>query len=307
MNLIVFDMEWNQPFSAQQMVKNPVRLSGEIIQIGAVKLNERLDFIDTFKIMVTPKHYTKLTRRVSKLTHITSTDLLYGFPFKQAIKQFRKWCGEDFVFITWGDDDIGVLKDNLALYRLDDSWLPMSYDFQLVFDCQITKEGRQIALTDAVEYLKIKGAEAHDALNDAVNTAQVCRYLDMKTAFNEYETYRKKHKKPAAESKKNYKGKYDILKDSDLRNLTCEKCGEIFTVTEPWIGKDKERYVSAGKCRCGEEYFIRMRIKKKREDLYKAGIIVYPMDETYRERYQRIFEKYKKYEESKKNRKSDSV
>lgn len=37
MNYIVFDMEWNQAFTNKRMVRTPVVLYGEIIQIGAVK------------------------------------------------------------------------------------------------------------------------------------------------------------------------------------------------------------------------------------------------------------------------------
>lgn len=47
---IVLDLEWNQPFSMRSMITTPVRLHGEIIQIGAVKLNERLEIVDTFKV-----------------------------------------------------------------------------------------------------------------------------------------------------------------------------------------------------------------------------------------------------------------
>lgn len=56
MYCIVLDLEWNQPFSTRSMVTTPVRLPGEIIQIGAVKLNERLEIVDTFKVMVKPKY-----------------------------------------------------------------------------------------------------------------------------------------------------------------------------------------------------------------------------------------------------------
>ena len=38
MNYIVLDMEWNQANSYSEMVKDPIMLTGEIVQIGAVKL-----------------------------------------------------------------------------------------------------------------------------------------------------------------------------------------------------------------------------------------------------------------------------
>ena len=110
MNYIVLDLEWNQPFDMKSMVRSPVRLHGEIIQIGAVKLDESYHILDTFKIMVSPKHYTKMHKKVTKLTGITTEDLQYGFQFPVAFKYFRKWCGEEFAFLTWGPDDVEMLR-----------------------------------------------------------------------------------------------------------------------------------------------------------------------------------------------------
>ena len=47
-NYIVLDMEWNQPKSLQNMLVNSMALRGEIIQIGAVKLDENYRLLDTF-------------------------------------------------------------------------------------------------------------------------------------------------------------------------------------------------------------------------------------------------------------------
>lgn len=38
MEYIVVDMEWNQALTFSEMVKDPVFLTGEIIQIGAIKV-----------------------------------------------------------------------------------------------------------------------------------------------------------------------------------------------------------------------------------------------------------------------------
>ena len=37
------DMEWNQALTFSEMVKDPVFLTGEIIQIGAIKLNQTIE------------------------------------------------------------------------------------------------------------------------------------------------------------------------------------------------------------------------------------------------------------------------
>ena len=70
---IVLDLEWNQPFSTRSMVTTPVRLPGEIIQIGAVKLNERLEIVDTFKVMVKPKYYPHMPVSYTHLTLPTNS------------------------------------------------------------------------------------------------------------------------------------------------------------------------------------------------------------------------------------------
>ncbi len=42
MEYVAFDLEWNQPESAEEFIKEPISFPGEIIQIGAVKLDEEL-------------------------------------------------------------------------------------------------------------------------------------------------------------------------------------------------------------------------------------------------------------------------
>ena len=125
MNYIVLDMEWNQPWpgspSAQKTLPVPVR--GEIIQIGAVRILEDQTVADEFQIMIRPRFFRRLNRRVSKLTGIQESELkALGVPFPQAMEQFRAWCGESTVFLTWGFDDITVLRDNLRLSGMETPW-----------------------------------------------------------------------------------------------------------------------------------------------------------------------------------------
>ena len=54
MNYIVLDLEWNQAITYADMIKNPVLLTGEIIQFGAVKLNGNFEYEDTFNCRVSP-------------------------------------------------------------------------------------------------------------------------------------------------------------------------------------------------------------------------------------------------------------
>ena len=87
MNYIVLDLEWNQPFKTKQMIRKPVTLYGEIIQIGAVKLDENYHIVDTFKIMIKPVYYTRMCKKISKLTKITNQDLEYGYEVEYTYEE----------------------------------------------------------------------------------------------------------------------------------------------------------------------------------------------------------------------------
>ena len=62
MSYIVLDLEWNQAMSSNASVFNrlPIHLSGEIIQIGAVKLNEDMTPGEEFKIDVKPVYFKRM-------------------------------------------------------------------------------------------------------------------------------------------------------------------------------------------------------------------------------------------------------
>ena len=72
MDYIVLDMEWNQPWPGSPSARKvlPVQIRGEILQIGAVRVTEAGQVADEFNVLIRPKYYRKLNRRVSKLTGI---------------------------------------------------------------------------------------------------------------------------------------------------------------------------------------------------------------------------------------------
>ena len=183
MDYIVLDMEWNQPWpgSPSSQKQLPVAIRGEIIQIGAVRVTEAGQVADEFQIMVRPKVYRHLNRRVSKLTGIKETRLREeGVPFPEAVERFRGWCGEDITFLTWGFDDIGILRENLRLYGLDESWTGRWYNAQMIFNAQTDGSTSQKALKTAMEICGIEASRpAHDALGDAYHTALICARLDL--------------------------------------------------------------------------------------------------------------------------------
>ena len=197
MDYIVLDMEWNQPWLGSPSSKKPAgsAIRGEIIQVGAVRVLEDGTVADEFQVMVRPKVYRHLNRRVSKLTGIKETRLREeGIPFPEAMERFRLWCGEDIVFLTWGFDDIGILRENLRLYGLGEEWTERWYNAQMIFNAQTDGSTSQKALKTAMETFGIQATRpAHDALGDAYHTALICARLDLKKGAMEYDSALRSH------------------------------------------------------------------------------------------------------------------
>jgi len=280
MKYIILDLEWNQAIK-----KSRLYLEGEIIQIGAVKLNESFERLDTFKIGIAPKYYKKMHWKVAELTNITENDFAYGFSFPTAFRYFKDWCGDEFTLLTWGNDDIRILKANLKLHKLDLEWIPQSYDLQRIFDRQIAHENRQCSLLYAMEIINKIPLESHDALHDALNTYEVCRSLDLNKAFKEYPSYFRKIisvKYPTVAGQtagtSTYPTRKKAFRATSEQNLYCPHCNNAMKHIE-WVPQNDIKYISLAKCSCGNEYFVRMKLKEKPIHRYSAPVYIYLLDQ----------------------------
>ncbi len=234
MNYIVFDMEWNQPFSKETAIQSPIYLSGEIIQIGAIKLNENAEAIDCIDLLIAPTFYKKLHHRIKKMTGISKEDLQDKPNFKAAIREFRAWCGRDCLFLTWGYDDIQQLKDNLLMHDLEEDWLPPCLNLQGIFNHQIAHENRQFSLEFAMEKLGIiPSLQAHNAFNDAIYTARVAKALDLREGIRNYQElngilwYSMHSTKDFFPT---FRTKERALADPKLKKVVCPICGETLKI-----------------------------------------------------------------------------
>ena len=116
MNFIVFDLEWNQSPEGKKYSNR--RLPFEIIEIGAVKLNERKETVDTFHRLIKPQVYNWIHNSIREVIHVNYKDLETGTPFPQAVREFIEWCGDDWHFCTWGNQDVMELQRNMKYYEL---------------------------------------------------------------------------------------------------------------------------------------------------------------------------------------------
>ena len=288
MNYIVLDMEWNQPWPGSPSSRKvlPVQIRGEIIQIGAVRVTEDQQVTDEFQIMIKPKYYRHLNRRVSKLTGIKETRLKEeGIPFARAMEEFRQWCGEDIVFLTWGFDDIGILRENLQLHGLDCSWTGKWYNAQMIYNAQTDGSTAQKALKTALAEMGIEATRpAHDALGDAYHTALICARLDLKRGAEEYDQALKSHENgfhgaelPGCICRQvfyDYPDKRVALSAMAGEENKCPICdGKM--LGSRWFAQPGHRYMDLATCPEHGKFLIRVRLSEQQDGLIRVSRLTY--------------------------------
>ena len=175
MNYIVFDLEWNQGSTRRDRKRK--ELPFEIIEIGAVRLNEALEETGTFHRLIKPQVYRYMHGITGGIIHLTMEDLQDGDPFRLVAEEFKDFCGEEYRFCTWGSLDLTEWQRNLAFYQMDkisEGPIPY-YDVQKLFALSLGESARvQHGLENAVKMLAMEEDEPfHRALSDAHYTARI--------------------------------------------------------------------------------------------------------------------------------------
>ena len=278
MNYVIFDLEWNQAADASSTVKEPVYLEGEIIEIGAVKLDDSFSLIDELRLFIKPRYYTKMHKRIAALTGIRDRDLQErGVPFPEAYRQFAAWCGDDYAFMTWSMSDMPVLIDNMNLHGLDISDLPECIDLQRIFSREIMRSDTRYSLDAALSVLRETGEKAHDALHDAKNTAKVCNHLDLDRYIDEY-TSKVFAERPHITV---YESERDMLHDPTLSEFQCPWCGE-WVKCEPWISLRGSTHLAYGRCSEEDEFLLQLSVvHHTREEHYAKRILFEVSDDLW--------------------------
>ena len=182
MNFVIFDLEWNNVYNSRTK-----KMMNEIIEIGAVIIDESLEIIDTFDCFVRPHVGKKLSGRTKDLTHITNDEVNQGYSFENAINNFKeKIEGLDPVFMSWGDCDNRELFININEYKKEKriSFINRYMDLQKY--CRVfldSSDSCQPGLTLAAEKLGVDISEyqAHRGIDDSE-----IAYLCFKKIYDPY-------------------------------------------------------------------------------------------------------------------------
>lgn len=275
MKYIIFDLEWNQPADYSVTIQDPVYLTGEIVEIGAVKLDENFCPMDEIRIFIKPQYYSKMHKEIVALTGIRDQDLdERGVSFPEGYQQFIDWCGEEYAFMTWSMNDMPMLIDNMILHGIDISDLPECYDIQRIFSREIMRGETRYSLDTALTLMKEKGDSAHDALHDARNTAKICDHLDLDQYIAEY-TSKVFAERPSG---KKYENRRQLLKDPALLEFFCPWCGKPVKC-DRWISLSGSTHLAYGVCPDGDEFLIQLSVAHHERRVYSAKRIIFEMSD----------------------------
>ena len=303
MSYIVIDLEWNQAMSSKSSVFNhlPIHLRGEIIQIGAVRLNDDFTPGDEFQCDVKPIWFRKMHYKVKKLTGFDNNRLSHGLPFPEAMEQFTVWCGPDCTFMTWGYDDRGIMEQNLIIHDLEIDWLGEWINLQLIYNQQTGGDRNQKSLESAMEHFGIEQTRvAHDALGDAYNTALVCSRLDLQAGVDRYQEILHSHARHARDDADASPGAEPLLRGTSDRFYTredlwdmedaavvkCPVCAVPLTRTK-WLNQGDHRYMALATCEEDGHYLLRFRIRHEEDGTWCANHLLYQADEKMVEYFQK--------------------
>lgn len=298
MSYVVVDLEWNQAMSSKSSVFNklPIHLRGEIIEIGAVKLDENMRPAGEFTVDVKPVYFKRMHYKVKKLTGIDAERLSHGIAFEDAFQQFRDWCGEDVTFLTWGYDDQGIMEQNIIIHDLDWDWISGWVNLQLIYNVQTGGDKNQKSLSTAMEYFEIEQTRvAHDALGDAYNTALVCTHLDMGSGLEHYDDCVRilsarapgERKTPVTDGPEplehrvfpDYISKAEAFSDEALTGIVCPVCGGAAPGLR-WVNQGDQRYMNLCSCPEHGSYLVRVKFRKTDDDTWCANRLIYEADDA---------------------------
>lgn len=248
-------------------------MRSEVIQIGAVMLDENYNLISKFSTLVKPV-YSSVTETIENLTGITNEALENADDFITAFDKYCYWVGDENVTtFCWSASDYNQLWNEIYLkarHRTDLlDVLKTFVDLQKTF-CDLLKTEKPISLKSAVALSneKFEGRQ-HTACSDAYNTAKILHKLCCtKKLCPQFEylylTVNPEaellcgfsHKNNAHDSDFNY-SMGSVISDELLKKFGCVKTEEKYQAV------DYKKYVVAKRKKLHTDSYILNKFKKK--------------------------------------------
>lgn len=187
MNYLVIDLEMCNVPKHYRGKKYPY--ANEIIQIGAVLLDENFERIATMDQYVHPVHGV-LDSFITELTGIESSQLKNAPLLKEALIHMLDWLGDrEYQVYEWSNTDRCQLKHEITVKEIGDERIesflqPERWvDYQKVYGKRFGFD-RAISLEQALVSCDIDAeGRLHNGLDDAINTGKLIRLLEKNPDF----------------------------------------------------------------------------------------------------------------------------
>lgn len=298
MNYIILDLEWNQ--SSEEKRNNDIPF--EIIEIGAIKMDGNCNIIGEFNQLIRPKVYHDMHKITEDLIHIQMEDLERGRPFEKVIDEFFRWCGEDYMFCTWGNLDLTELQRNMCYYGKQPLCEePFAYlDVQKIFAISFEDKHIRHTLEHAVDVLQIeKDIPFHRAFSDAYYTAKVFEKCPKESfvyvSFDTFMLPKNKEKEIRHQFpdyykyiSREFKKKESITGDREIMSTKCYLCGKATRRKIKWFTPNAKHYYNVSVCETHGFLKGKIRIRKTDSGLY---YIIKTMRQITKEQVDEIMEK----------------
>lgn len=260
MNYVIMDLEWNQSSTVEEEVSKI--LPFEIIEIGAIKLNDERRMISEFTELIKPQVYHEMHRITRKLIHLQMEQLEQGRSFTEVMEQFREWCGEDYIFCTWGPLDLTELQRNIRYYGMEPlSDGPIRFlDVQKLFSIAYEDRKSRRSLEYAIDYLSIeKDIPFHRAFSDAYYTAKVLALMEEKVlenySFDVFHLPKNKESEVhvmfdtyAKYISRAFPDKVQALEDKTVTETKCYLCNKLLRRKIRWFSPNGKHYYCVSYC-----------------------------------------------------------
>ena len=294
--LIFLDLEWNTTFyRGKDGQRQPFH---ELLEVAAMKVDQQTGAMeDSFHSYVHPKVGRKIDNRTYRL-------LPYG---REELRQlladapaFLHWCGEDPVFMEWGNNDVEVLLRNFEFHRIsfDPGWKCEYFDLQYMYQKLYGGDlGCQPSLEKAVSELGLEAdLDFHSAWNDTFYTVMV--YQTMLDRFPDLTLF---HKPPKQKGLPplweldlgTYDTRWACKNRREVSQPVCPLCGKPLSAGR-WVRTTPTEQVL--RCRCQEHRRLYMAVTAQKSGRQWAGkAAIYkdagPIAERYRKTCRKLQEK----------------
>ena len=189
-------------------------------------------------------------------------DLQKGKPFVEVMEEFLSWCGEDYIFCTWGPLDLFELQRNMHYYGMEPLGSePIRFlDIQKLFSIAYEDKKARRSLEYATDYLNIKkDIPFHRAFGDAYYTAEILaciedgvlenysidtyilpksRKEEIHVLFSDYVKY----------ISREFEDKQKALEDREVISTKCYLCHKNIRKKIRWFSPNGRNYVCLAYC-----------------------------------------------------------